>query len=181
MSDFMHALTPELTGRPYIGPNSELGDIVKELIHAAGTIKNAAAMLGVSSTTFSRWRNYAEGRERGVKQKPKTSTKAMVAAIRRAQLNAGKEAEIRNQRINIVIDADARVSETTVRQKIHLKSCEDRGRLATSMPNDAIGEVMDLWLEGEDALADETLGEIISDYYVDGMEVEIVHNISFEH
>lgn len=168
MSDLVDAITATLTRRPVINEGSSLADILAELVHAAGTAAGAARMMGVASTTFYRWRNFATGKQQGIKQNPERgknphTKRAMVAAIRRAALKPEVERAIRDKRRTLKIAGLIKVSNGTRRRTIEV---------GPYLPASEVGAFLDYWLAGDDDAAEETLMEAIAVYYVEGMDFE---------
>lgn len=162
MPELTDALTLSLTGAA-IDEHSPLGDILGELVRQLGTGAGAARALGVSPTTFYRWRNAATGKSAGVRQQPKTGRRTMVAAIRRAALNPGKENAIRTGahplkvKGTFHVSADVRVRTVNFGPYIFQ---QDRDRF------------VEAWLAGDDERADRSLWDAIELRYLEGLEID---------
>lgn len=183
MSDLIDALTMAITGRPPINESSDVADIIHELVKAAGSAKAAGALFGVKDTTFYRWRNHVEGRDKGVKQDPlkNHSKRELISGLRRAQLPKAKERRLKTRQDDLAITGTMTVSnDKGVRQTIHLRRGGDVGRLGVPMPNEVAAKIIDLWLDGNDSACDEELRDAVDKYYVAGMEIDDTESIELE-
>jgi DNA-binding XRE family transcriptional regulator len=163
MSELIDHMTLNLTGRPGPSESQSLPDILTTALQMARTQKAAAGMLGVSTTTFYRWRTG--------KQKPKIAKRAIVAAIRRGALSPAREKRIRSKqetmRITglITFSADARRRTVNVGQYI---------------PRLKMGNVLSAWLAGDDARAGRLLNGHIAKHYAQGLEFDETESVRFE-
>lgn len=170
MSDLTNAMGAGLLGRPTVNTDSPMRDILAELVQTAGSGKGAAALLGVSPTTFYRWRNAAEGKERGISQQPKVGRKAMVSAIRRASLGAGTERRVRTGAVHMKITGMVHVSKGSRKRTI------SPGQYIT---NRKMGNILTSWLNADDARADRLIEQGIDAHYVEGMSLDTVETVEF--
>jgi hypothetical protein len=133
-------------------------------------------LVGVADTTLYRWRNYFEGRARGVKQPPSAAHQlTIVAAWRRMHLGSVKERRIRDKGLTMVIVGTAGIS-VNRQQKMHVGRTGQNG----GFPEEVMGELLDAWLAGDDDAAQEVIEDAINEYYVAGMTIETTDSIDFE-
>jgi len=160
--DLISHMGEALTGRP---PDTDLnmGGLLARLVDVAGTIRAAAAMLGRSPNTVSRWR-------RGV-QKPKIGEQAVRAALRRASLPPGFEKQVKNGSRKMVITGWFHVSgEKSRRRSLHV---------GDHIPARKIANVVNAWLKGDDARANRLLWKSIDAHYTEGIDADEILGISF--
>lgn len=166
MADLADAITTGITGREPVSEDSPLAEILAELIAAAGSGKGAAAALGVSPTTFYRWNNFATGADRGIRQAPKASRRAMVAAARRLSLSPSRERRIKSGELRLTISGRAHVSGE--------KSRPRRAEVGNYIPQRKMNNVVNAWLSGDDARAERLLYRHIDAHYAPDMEFDII-------
>lgn len=158
-------------GRAQESENSSLSAIIAELIRNTGSGKAAAAALGISPTTLYRWRNYAEDKEQGVKQKPADSMKRkMIAASRRAACAPAFERRIRSAATTLKIKGQICVS----------RDCRPRTIHPTDIPGRKMGNILTSWLDGDDERAERLLWKAIDTHYVNGIEIDSIERMWFE-
>ena len=170
MSELTDAMGTGITGRPTVTEDSSLSAIMGELVRTAGSAAGAARLLGVSPTTFYRWRNAAAEKERGIRQQPKLGKRAMVTALRNAQTPPGRRRELIRGDKRMVIKATVIVSNDERDRTIHVGS---------EIPPQKMGNVIRSWLAGDDDRADRLLDRHIDENYVEGMRIAAVHDVEF--
>lgn len=162
-NDLISAMGEALTGTT---PDDDLdtSGLLERLVRVAGTIRAAAAILGRSPTTVSRWR-------RGV-QKPKIDEQTVRAALRRASLRPGLEKAIKSGDRKMVIDGWFHVSgEKSRRRKL---------RIGDHIPQRKMSNVINAWLKGDDERADRLLWKAIGQHYTEGVEIDELIGVSFQ-
>ncbi|MGW4954564.1 hypothetical protein [Streptomyces parvulus] len=128
-----------------------------------GTTKDVAQQLGVSERTIQRWAS-GEGKPRFGNGKKLKDFVRNDPNMRRAQLSNLREARIRNQGSKIRAKGEMGV---TAGGKKYRRNREIEAQLSP----EAMAEVMDKWLQGDDQGAMEALHEAIGNEYVDGFEL----------
>lgn len=166
MADLADAITTGITHREPVSEDSPLADILAELIAAAGSGKGAAAALGVSPTTFYRWNNYATDAERGIRQAPKASRRAMVAAARRLALSPSHERRIKSGELRLTIKGRAHASGEKARPRT--------AEVGRYIPLRKMGNVVNAWLSGDDARMERLLYKHIDTHYAPDMEFDTI-------
>jgi len=157
MSQLVDAISESTAGTP-VNEHSDLGSILAGMVHTLGSGAAAARALGVSPTTFYRWRNAATGRARGISQQPKAGRRTMVAAIRRAGLKPDKERAIRSGAHSLKVKGWVRVSKDRRLRTIDF---------ATSFSQRDRDRFLNAWLSGDDERADRALTVAIDVNYVE--------------
>ncbi len=143
-------------GRRHEDASMSLPEMLAELVRIAGSGAKAAKLVGVSHTSFNRWR-------RGV-QKPKAGADAVRQALRRQYLPAGKEKQIRTGALRLSLTAtDIRVSSDSRPRTI---------RVGSHIPLPLMGRVVTAWLKGDDKRVENTLRNAIDKHYVPGMTID---------
>lgn len=170
MADLADAISTGFTHRPAVNEHSPLSEILAELVAATGSGKGAAGALGISPTTFYRWQNYAEGAERGVKQAPKLSRRALVAAARRASCSPATEQRIKQG------DLKLKINGTVVKSKDSRNRTLDVGQYITDRK---MHNVVKAWLSGDDDRAERLLYGHIDKHYSADMEFDSINWAEF--
>lgn len=166
MTDFGDALYIALTGRPPTTADMGFPVLLAELVHRTGSGAAAARALGVSPTTFYRWR--------GGRQTPRTGAGAVARAIRRASLSPDLEADIRAQRKTMRITGTVVVSSDRRRGRtIDLRNARP------PIPTRKIANIVNSWLAADDARAERLSYRVIDQHYVEGMDFDSIEEIEF--
>ncbi|MFE2936801.1 helix-turn-helix domain-containing protein [Streptomyces sp. NPDC059278] len=125
--------------------------------------KDVAERLGVSERSVQRWAS-GEGKPRwGNAAKLKNFVRDS-PEMRRAQLSNLREARIKNQGSRIKVKGEMGV---TAGGKKYRRNREIEANLSP----DAMSEVMEKWLQGDDQGAMDALHEALGSEYVDGFEL----------
>lgn len=175
MSDLTDAFTTAITGRPAVNEESSLQEIMGDLFFAAGMKgATAARAIGISPTTFYRNRNYAFDLPTGIKQKPKVSNRAMVAAARALSLSPAKKAAILRKELKLgIVGVMGKSSYYRRRDPANVGAYFPEPKIAQIM-----GPILDAWLAVDDDLLDELIREAVSEHY-EGLEIQTVEAIKF--
>lgn len=172
MSDLTDAIGTAITGAEPVTVDDSLGTILGALVKAAGSAAGAARTLGVSPTTFYRWRNAASGKSAGVHQNPKLSKQAMVSALRHIQAPPSTMKPLIRGEQRLVLDATCQVSSEPPRRR--------RLSVGREIPPRKFANVLRAWLAGDDARADRLMLRHMAENYVEGMTIIQAHGGWFE-
>jgi DNA-binding transcriptional regulator YdaS (Cro superfamily) len=162
MSDFMGQVYEGLTNRSVVDDDTPFVELLGRLVRIAGSGKKAAALIGVSDTTFYRWR---AGR-----QTPKTGAGTLVRAVRRAELPRGVETDVRSKartmrvKGTITISGDVRIREVN---------------LGANIPQRQTTLFVSAWLSGDDDRAERGWWRAVDTHVVEGLEVDNVIYVEF--
>jgi hypothetical protein len=172
MAELADAITVAMTDRdPAVSEESSLSEILSALVDAAGSGNAAAALLGISGTTFYRWRNYADQSEKGIRQAPKQGRRTMVAALRSLDVQPARRRAVKQGDLKMVIRATVSIS-------------NDRGRTRNLNVGDNVtahrmGYVIRSWEAGNDDNAERLLLKAIDEDYAPGLEIDSVEYVEF--
>ena len=156
------AMGEALTGRP-ADSGEGLSGLLDRLVDVARTRRAAAAILGVSETTFYRWR-------RGT-QRPKIGPDVVRAALRRASLPPAKEKAVKSGTQRMVITGWFFVSNEPPRRRTL--------PVGDHIPTVKIRNVVNAWLKGDDTRADRLLTNAIDKHYTPGLGIDAIESVDF--
>lgn len=178
-SDLAEALHVGLTRLPHVNQESSWEELIFSLYAAAGfKIAGAARAMGVSPTTFSRWRNWVFDTEKGVKQRPSVSKLAMTKAIRRLALTPERERKIKQKQLKMRLWALMGRSEYFNKRKgAQVGNYFPEGP-ALHWPNGVMPAIIDAWLEGDDDEADQLIRAAVRQFY-EGVEIASCDRMEF--
>lgn len=170
MSDLIDEMGRGLLGRATVNDASPMTAILAELVTAGGSGKGAARLMGVSDTTFYRWRNYATKAERGIRQKP-PEKRVLVAAIRKAGLTPELRKKITSKQISMKIRGMVVMSDDTRERTIHP---------GQYIPGQKMGILLSAWTSGDDERTDRLLNKYLDQHYAEGIEFDRIDWVRFE-
>ena len=137
-----------------------------------GSKKALADRLGVSERTVQRWASGESKPRFGNARKLKGFVRND-PDMRRAQLSSLREARIRNQGSKVKAKGEMGVRAAG---KKYRRSRE----IETELSGDAMTEIMERWLQGDDAGALEALNEALGNEYVGGFELaDVLEGLEF--
>lgn len=177
-TDLIEEFTSHLTRLPHVDADSSYADIIANLFAASGFKQAAAAReIGINPTTFYRNRNWALAEQAarqaglsveeylkrhpspGIKQKPKVSKAAMVAALRRMSVSAARKAKIATGELKLALWA--------LMGKSQYWKWRRPAKVGNYFPPGVMAPVLDAWLKGDDDLADGMIRAAVREYYED--------------
>ncbi|MGW6569975.1 helix-turn-helix domain-containing protein [Streptomyces sp. NPDC054975] len=138
-------------------------DIVANAEKVLGSKKALAERLGVSERTVQRWAS-GDGKPRFGNAKKLKNFVRNDPDMRRAQLSKHREARIRNQGSRIKVSGNMGVTAGGKKYRRHRT-------IETDLSPEAMGDIMDKWLAGNDDEALDALREALGDEYVSGFEL----------
>ncbi|MER7498317.1 hypothetical protein ABT033_37730 [Streptomyces pharetrae] len=145
---------------PSKGTPAEMISKAKEVL---GSTKAVAQRLGVSERTVQRWAAGDSKPRFGNARKLKNFVRND-PQMRRAQLSNLRQARIRNQGSRVKARGEMGV---TAAGKKYRRTRE----IETELSPDAMNEIMERWLQGDDAGALDALNEALGNEYVGGFEL----------
>lgn len=162
MADLVDELYVGLTGQT-TDAGLSMGDLLVRLVAVAGTGKAAAKALGVSPTTFYRWR-------RGVQQ-PKVKPDMIRATLRRQLLKPNLERQIRSKQKTLHIHGTITVSGDTRPRTL---------KVGNHIPATTMGRILNTWLRGEDDKVSTQLWNAIDKHYLRDIEIDALTGVEFK-
>jgi predicted transcriptional regulator len=137
-----------------------------------GSKKAVAEKLGVSERTVQRWAA-GDGKPRFGNARKLKGFVRDDPDMRRAQLSSLREARIRNQGSKVKAKGEMGV-------KAAGKKYRRNREIEAELSGDAMAEVMEKWLQGDDAGALEALNEALGSEYVGGFELaDVLEGLEF--
>ncbi|MFF9908788.1 hypothetical protein ACF1HU_35910 [Streptomyces olivaceus] len=146
-------------------------DMVASAEKVLGSKKEVARRLGVSERSVQRWA--AGGKLRWGNASKLKDFVRNDPDMRRAQLSDLREARIRNQGSRVKVSGNMGVTSAGKKYR--------RSRaIETELSPEAMGEIMDKWLAGNDDEALAALHEALGNEYVSGFELDdVLENLEF--
>lgn len=142
--------------------DNPLDAAINQLVRISGSVKDAAARIGVHPDSLRRYR-------RGTRH-PKDGGRAIVAALRSSAIRPGLQAAIRNGALGMSIRGDIVVSGDSRNRTIH------PGRY---IPGSTMDRIVRTWKKGDDTKAEKMLHNAIDKYYVNGIQIDTIEKVEF--
>lgn len=161
-SEFMEQVYEALTGRSYAGPETGFPELLGRLVRVAGSGKAAARLIGVSDTTFYRWRS---GR-----QAPKTGADTLARIVRRAELPPAVERDIRAKHRTMRVKAVWHVSRDVRTREINL---------GQAVPQRSTTLFVSAWLAATDDKAEDIWWRAVDKHIGADLEMEAIVNVEY--
>lgn len=164
MPELIDAMGAALTGRDEPDVGLSFGRLIDRLADAAGSAAAAARLIGVSPTTFYRWR-------RG-RQQPKVGSEIVRKELRKREVKPGLVADIKAKHKTLWIVGTVTVSNDTRPNR--------KCNVGKDIPKQTMSKILNRWFSGDDVGANRMLWNAIDKHYVEGIDIEQISYCEFK-